>query len=144
VADILADAFARYRRKYHTVYDDAIKCLETVPRDYNLALLTNGATDLQREKIICSGIEKYFKEVIISGEIGFGKPDKRIFQLALSRFGVSPEQAVMVGDSLQSDISGAKATGIKAVWLNRKGILRDNSVIPDIEIPSLFQLREYL
>ncbi len=143
-ANVLADAFIQYRRKRHTVYDDAINCLKNIPEDYNLALLTNGAAELQREKISCTGIEKYFKEIIISGEVGYGKPDKRIFQLALSRFGVSPEQAIMVGDSLQSDISGAKAAGIRTIWLNRTGIPNDNSIIPDIEISGLAQLREYI
>lgn len=143
-ANLLADAFISHRRLYHALYDDALKCLENIPRDYSLALITNGTPELQWGKIKATGIEKYFKEIIISGEVGYGKPDKRIFQLTLSRFGVSPEQAIMVGDSLQSDISGAKAAGIKTIWLNRKGAAIDNTIIPDIEISGLGQLRKYL
>ncbi len=68
---------------------------------------------------------------VISGEVGIGKPEPGIFLLALERLGVSPQAAVMVGDSLARDIQGAQRAGIKAVWLNREGAALPEGVRPD-------------
>jgi putative hydrolase of the HAD superfamily len=115
-------------------------CLDEFSRFYRLALLTNGPADLQREKIGTTGIEKYFTEIIISGEVGYVKPDCRIYQLLLSRLAANPESTWNIGDSLERDITGAKAIGIKTIWVNRHGISRDESIVPDLEVSNLGQL----
>ncbi|MFX4865018.1 HAD-IA family hydrolase [Acinetobacter baumannii] len=56
---------------------------------------------------------------MVSGEVGLGKPDPRLFRMALCAFGVGPEEAVMVGDNPQRDIQGALRAGAKAVWVDR-------------------------
>jgi len=140
----LALAFPKKRRKRHVVYDDVEPALEALGRAFRLGLLSNGVPDLQREKIEGSGIEKYVVEIVISGEVGVGKPDPRIFEIILNRLGIQPQEAVMVGNSLRSDIGGAQAVGMKAVWLNRDGKSRDESVVPDLEIRGLEELRETL
>jgi putative hydrolase of the HAD superfamily len=140
LASQLADTFFQNRRKYHVLDDDTINCLDELSKLFPLALLTNGVPDLQREKIDATGIAKYFTDIVISGEVGFGKPDRRIYHLVLSRLGISPESAWNVGDSLERDVFGAKAVGIKAVWLNRHGTSKDESVVPDFEVSSLGQL----
>ena len=140
LASQLADAFRKNRRKHHVLYDDAIGCLEKLSNLFPLALLTNGVPDLQREKIDATGIAKYFTEIVISGEVGYGKPDRRIYQLVLSRLGTKQEATWNVGDSLERDILGAKATGIKTVWVNRHGMSRDESMVPDLEVSNLGQL----
>ena len=103
-------------------------------------LLTNGPPDLQREKIDITGIEKYFTAIVVSGEVGYGKPDCRSYQLVLSRLGAEPQSTVYVGDSLESDILGANAIGINTVWVNRHGLSRDESIVPDLEVSNLRQL----
>jgi putative hydrolase of the HAD superfamily len=67
-------------------------------------------------------------EIVISGEVGYGKPDHRIYQLVLSRLGTRQESTWNIGDSLKRDILGAKAIGIKTVWVNRHGMSRDESI----------------
>ncbi len=136
----LADTFRRNRRKHHVLYDDAVFCLDELSGSIPLALLTNGAPDLQREKIDVTGIAKYFSETVISGEVGYGKPDRRIYQLILSQLGVEPDFTWYIGDSLERDILGAKAIGMKAAWVNRYGVSRDESIVPDLEVPNLRQL----
>jgi putative hydrolase of the HAD superfamily len=140
LASQLADAFHQNRRRHHVLYDDAVPCLDDLSRLFPLALLTNGVPDLQREKIAATGIAKYFTEIIISGEVGYGKPDRRIYQLALSRLEAKPEYTWNIGDSLERDILGAKPLGVRTVWVNRHGISRDESIVPDLEVSNLDQL----
>ncbi len=137
----LADTFGRNRRKRHVLYDDVNPFLEEFSKLYRLGLLTNGAPDLQCEKIDGSGIREYFVAIVISGEVGFGKPDRRIYEIMLNQLDVRPEQAMMIGNSLKSDIQGAQVTGMKTAWLNRSRMLRSESIVPDLEVSSLQELR---
>ena len=141
-AEELARAFPENRRKYHVVYDDVAPFFDAFGESYSMALVTNGAPDLQHEKIEKSGIGKYFKEIMISGEVGFGKPDPRIFRLVLDRLGVPAQEAVMIGNSLSSDIQGAQSVEMKSVWVNRESRPRDDMVVPELEVRNLAELRE--
>jgi putative hydrolase of the HAD superfamily len=140
LATQLADSFKSNRRKHLILYDDAISCLDELSKLFPLALCTNGVPDLQREKIDVTGIAKYFKEIVVSGEVGYGKPDRRIYELVLSRLGVKQECTWNIVDSLERDIRGAKSVGIKTVWINRYGLSRDESIVPDLEVSNLGQL----
>jgi putative hydrolase of the HAD superfamily len=141
---ILAEAFRENRRKRHLIYDDVLPTLVTLKKSYLLGLLSNGTPDLQNEKIDGAGIRSFFHEIIISGELGVGKPDHSIYQIMLSRLRVKPDHAVMVGDSLKSDIQGAKDVSMKTVWINRDGKSRDQSIIPAFEISSINELMNIL
>jgi putative hydrolase of the HAD superfamily len=143
-ADELAEVFKKERRVRHIVYSDVEPVLKDFREKYKLALVTNGAPDLQREKLQGSKLGMFFQVVIISGEVGIGKPDPRIFNLVCERLNVSCETAVSIGDSLGRDVSGAQRAGIKGIWLNRDNRKRDSSVEPDHEVESLSQLGEYL
>ena len=84
--------------------------------------VTNGASCLQREKLAGSGLsEDDFDVVVISGDLGVGKPEPAIFVHTLSQLGVTADGAVMIGDSMERDIDGAAALGIRGIWLNRDG-----------------------
>ncbi len=143
-ADELATLFQQERRVRHIVYPDVVPVLQALREKYKLGLLTNGAPDLQREKLRGSGLGVFFDVVIISGEVGIGKPEPRIFDLVCERLNVGSETAAMVGDSLDRDISGAQRAGIRAIWLNRDNKERNDSVQPDYEVESLNELCEYL
>ena len=106
-----------------------------------LALITNGASDTQRDKLAALGIGHWFDTVVISGEVGLAKPDPRIFEVAVEALAVERDAVWHVGDSLSSDVAGARATGLTAVWLNRSGLARAaDDPEPDIEIRSLSEL----
>ena len=141
---LLAETFQSHRRQRHIVYSDVEPVLKKLQQSYKLALVSNGAPDLQREKFQGSRLGPYFDIVVISGEVGIGKPDPRIFEIVLGRLGVSAEMAVMVGNSLKSDIAGGQQVGLKAVWLNRDNKDNDNSVKPDYEINNLNELLQIL
>lgn len=140
-ASDLAGMFVRERHARHVVYPEALNVLETLVQKYPLALVTNGASETQREKIARSGLGRFFRHILISGDVGVGKPDRGFFDLALSALGVEPRAAVMVGDNLSRDVRGAKSAGIAAIWVNRDtGLRPDIANQPDAEVPNLVGL----
>jgi putative hydrolase of the HAD superfamily len=136
----LAETFPRLRRQKHIIYPDTAPALEQLAGNYALGLLTNGAPDLQRRKIEGAGIAAYFDQVLISGEIGIGKPDPRVFEMLLARLDARAETTLMIGNSLTSDVQGGQGAGLRAVWVNRAGKSRDDSIIPEWEIARLDEL----
>jgi putative hydrolase of the HAD superfamily len=145
LADDLAIAFADIRRALRPIDPEAEATLADLGRDHRLALVTNGAPDVQREKLATTTLAVHFAAIVISVELGIGKPDPRIFGAALDAVGVGPEAAVMVGDSLERDIAGARRAGLRAVWLDRTGDgTRDGAIVPDARIGTLGELRSTL
>jgi putative hydrolase of the HAD superfamily len=141
----LAERFRKERKKRHVLFPETKNVLEKISADYKLGIITNGTPDLQLQKIKGGQISKYFNHIIISGEVNHGKPERQIFQIALDKFNTGKEKAIMVGDSIERDIGGAKAFGIKAVWLNRNNMDENNlPVKPDFIIRDLNDLLDLL
>jgi len=137
----LAACYARTRREGQSNFADAPEVLATLKRTYRLGLLTNGDSHAQRTKLATSGLGNFFDVVITSGEHGVGKPDPRIFQIALDALGCSPNEAVMVGNSLTRDIRGARnAKFARVIWLKVAGAEEFSKVEPDITITHLSEL----
>ncbi|MEK7863932.1 MAG: HAD family hydrolase, partial [Chloroflexota bacterium] len=120
LADAMVREYIRARRSRETIDPEAEPLLRTLASRYRMGLLTNGAGDVQREKLSRTPFARYLAAVIISVEVGVGKPDPQIFRIAAARLGIDPGDAVMVGDSLERDVAGAKAAGMRAVWIDRK------------------------
>jgi putative hydrolase of the HAD superfamily len=118
LADELGERFGVERRARHRTLPDAEAALAALSKEHRLALVTNGASCLQREKLAASGLAERFDAVVVSGDLGTGKPDAAVFEHALDALGARADEAVMVGDSLARDIEGALAAGLGAVWLN--------------------------
>ena len=136
----LDTAFRAHQRTHCPPYGDAIPMLQEVVRSFTLAVLTNGPDDVQRTKLRAAGLEPFFDVTIASGEVGFGKPDPRIFTTALKRLGVHVDDAIAIGDSLERDVLGAHNAGLRCIWLNREGRADPGRVIPDREIASLTEV----
>ncbi|HEY5779320.1 MAG TPA: HAD family hydrolase [Terrimicrobiaceae bacterium] len=136
----LAEAFGRERRLLQRLMPDALETLTRLSATYALGLLTNGAPDLQREKIVASGLKGLFKEVVISGVYGIGKPRPEIFLHLTDRLGVPPSESVMVGNSLERDILGARNAGITSIWLKVPGSEEHAAVEPEFTITGLAEL----
>ena len=146
--DPLSEELARHvvdvRRKYHSIYPETRGVLESLQGRCRLGLLTNGAPRIQRAKLETTALEKYFDSIIVSGEVGIGKPDAKIFELMLMRMGVEPSAAVMIGDGIRSDISGANGAGICSIWVNRTGKQPIDGVVPDHKVTDLMKALELL
>lgn len=141
LAEHLSEIFQNERRSRHIACPDAESAVKQLQGRYILAIVSNGPADLQLEKLTGSGLSEYFDVVVIAGQIGVAKPDTRIFAAALKRLGLGPEESIIVGNKLATDISGAQQAGIKAVWLNRDREKRSDSAGPDYEISTLNELQ---
>ena len=145
LAEELGVLFGQERRARRFVFPDTAPALRALRADYRFGLITNGAPDVQREKLHGSSLESFFDGIIVSGEVNVGKPDPRIFMLALERLGARPDEAAMVGDSPARDIAGGLNAGVRAIMIKRAGLQRDLAgVKPDAEIATLDQLRAVL
>jgi putative hydrolase of the HAD superfamily len=139
LAEVLGERFVAERRALHVVYDDVVPALEELRRTHALALVTNGASCLQREKLAGARLGAYFDAVVVSGDLGAGKPDPAIFHHAVTQLDADAATAVMVGDNLAKDIDGALAAGLQAVWMNRDAAEHPTDR-PDL--PAITTLRE--
>jgi HAD superfamily hydrolase (TIGR01549 family) len=99
----------------------AVPLLEYLHGKVTIAVITNNIVTEQVEKLRYLKLNHLIDELIVSEEIGFIKPDPRIFQAALQRVGCRAEEVVMIGDAWKADILGATQLGIRAIWLNRTG-----------------------
>ena len=119
---------------------DAIRWFRSV--GCRTALLTNGAGAAQRRKIARFGLEELFDLICIEGELGFGKPDDRIYHHALRQLEIAPNHAWMVGDNLVWDIEPAQRLGLRAIWVDsrRRGIPESAPCIPDRVVRRLLDL----
>jgi putative hydrolase of the HAD superfamily len=140
LAQELGERYGVECRARHEPFADVSACLEQLRDSYTLGLVTNGASCLQREKLTTAGLDEYFDVVVISAELGVGKPDSAMFEHALSQLHCPREHAVMIGDSLDRDIDGAIATGIQGVWVNRSGRTRPGDRPDLVEVTTLSEL----
>jgi putative hydrolase of the HAD superfamily len=136
LAEELGKRFGAERRARHEAFPDAEPVLRELRASCALGLVTNGASCLQREKLAGSGLGELFDAVVVSGDLGVGKPEAAIFLHALELLGA--DHGVMVGDTLARDIDGALGAGLDAVWLNRRGDPRPER--PVAEVASLAEL----
>jgi len=112
-------AFERARLSTEPLDPDAEAVLDELRVGHRLALVTNGAPAIQRAKLALTDLGRRFDAIVVSGEVGAGKPDPAPLLAALDALEVGAEEAVMVGDSLERDVAAARAAGVYAVWLDR-------------------------
>lgn len=123
------------------IYADAVEFLRTV--DIPICCVSNADTTPLRSAIRRHGLR--FDGVVTSQDVRAYKPDPKIFHIALEQMGVRPDQAVHVGDSLHSDVSGASQVGIATVWVERASRIHDiGSCKPNHIISTLAELGNLL
>lgn len=100
------------------LFDGAREVLGYLQEKYTLHIISNGFKETTLTKMRVSGLNPYFDQVIISEDVGVNKPDPQIFNHALNRAGATKNESIMIGDSLEADIRGAQAYGLKAIFFN--------------------------
>ena len=130
-----------------TLIPGADSLCRNLSRRYTLCLTTNGATQVQRRRLEASPLARYFEDrVFISEEMGCHKPERAYFDKVLAALGVGPRQriqALVIGDSLSSDILGAFNAHLDSVWL-RWPSSKPGPVQPTYEVENLAQLSQLL
>ena len=107
---------------------------------YLLAAISNSISSWPRRFLEEHGLAGYLRAIVISGEVGWRKPHRRIFEVALSELGVEPSEAVHVGDSIEEDVRGAKAVGMKAILLAPDVLKTGPGVEADAVVGSLYDI----
>lgn len=121
----------------------AKEVLEYLSVKYDLYILSNGFQELQRRKMHAAGIDRFFKKVILSDDIGVLKPWPEIFHFALSATQSELRESLMIGDSWENDITGAKRVGMHQVFYNVNG-KKDLPFQPNFQITNLKELMQIL
>jgi len=136
-----AELYEGYLGIGHYFIDGAEELLDVLSMDYSLYLVTNGTARVQEGRIESAGIAGYFKGIYISEKIGFNKPSKEFFDHCFAQIpDFEKEEAVIVGDSLTSDIQGGKNAGVKTIWFNPTQSVNASPIRPDYEIMNLQEL----
>lgn len=118
IIKLLAEQYIEQLTSFNHLLPYAREILEYLKPSYRLHIITNGFHEVQERKLRNAGIQGYFIHVINSEMAGVKKPDPYIFNLALKRAAVVPEKALMIGDSIEADILGARAVGLHALHYN--------------------------
>jgi len=137
--------FIEYSNKYliylsqgNYLIKDAYNVIKKLYQNYDLVLLTNGLSLVQNPRFNNSTIKEYFKFMIISEEIGYQKPDKRIFDIIFKQLKIiNLDRVLMVGDSLTSDIQGGINAKIATCWYNIDNRENNSDIRPNYVINKL-------
>ncbi|PSR56790.1 noncanonical pyrimidine nucleotidase, YjjG family [Adhaeribacter arboris] len=114
----LPEAFTTLCPTKTAVFPYTYEVLRYLQKKYTLHIITNGFKDVQEIKMTSSNLHEYFQEVITSECVNCSKPDRKIFEYALSRANVKAAESLMIGDSLEADILGAKNAGMDQIYFN--------------------------
>lgn len=118
--------------EYTVLMDGTIEVLGALKeKGIKLGLITNGSISMQNAKLDRAGLRKYFDCIIVSDEVKLKKPDKRIFDLALSSLQASAGASCYIGDHPLNDIQGASNAGLDAIWF--EGFYNWDETIPKPE-----------
>jgi putative hydrolase of the HAD superfamily len=139
-ADRIGDRAGVAASFYRTAYE---RSWQAVPGALELAaalsarrtpfvIVTNNGVAEQRRKLERVGLDRHLSALVTSEEVGVAKPARRIFEVALEAGGAGPGEAVMLGDAWHSDIAGAQAVGIAAIWFNRLGLESPDASVPEL------------
>ncbi len=116
--NVLSDQYIAHLPSYNHLFPNTIEVLDYLKPNYKLHIITNGFQEIQQRKLHGSNIYNYFGHIINSEMAGVKKPDPIIFRLALDRAKVLPQNSLMIGDSLEADILGAKSVGLHTLHFN--------------------------
>lgn len=125
----------------HFFMPGARELLEALYTRYDLYLATNGTPEVQNRRIESAGIARYFRDIFISERLGAYKPSPAFFRACFEAIpNFDPAEALMVGDSLTSDIRGARNAGLRSCWYNPHGLPPRPDIPADYTIRRLSEL----
>src|SRR5262249_8711213 len=123
LASRMAQRFHAIREAEMCLFPGACETLDRLKEQgVRLALITNGAAEPQRAKIVRFALEHHFEHIQIEGEHGFGKPEARAYTHAMQVLGVGPAETWMVGDNLEWEVAAPQRLGIHAIWCDAYGV----------------------
>lgn len=142
---LLEKHYRRYLNEGHELISGSQEMLTQLQSDYELYVVTNGTAETQYRRLTDAKLMDYFQDIFISEELGAQKPMRAFFDQVFEQIPqFRPEQAVIIGDSLSSDIQGGKNAGIKTIWFNPSDQLAAPELTPSYQISQLDQIYQAL
>jgi putative hydrolase of the HAD superfamily len=139
--DAMANSYIDELPVDNHLFEGTHEILSYLSNKYKLHIITNGFEEVQQKKLVNSDIKKYFKTTTTSEEAGVKKPNPLIFNLALKKAKTTASKSIMIGDSLEADILGAKEIGMNFLHFNEK----NNTFVDEIDrIVKLEEICHYL
>lgn len=117
--EIFNDLFVEFLYDEVETVDEVEDLLSYLSNKYQIYAASNGIYDMQINRLKKSNLDKYFKDIFVSDKMGYEKPDKRFFEKIMNITKYSNKNLIMIGDSIKSDIIGAKNSGIKSIYFNK-------------------------
>ena len=115
IAERMALLYSEGRVRGVYVFKDAHEVIALLQQQYSLGIITEGSSKYQRELLHNAGLNNFFDHIIISEEVGYHKPDPRLFQTACERATCNPNQSAMIGDRIDWDMIPSKITGMQTI-----------------------------
>lgn len=141
----LAESYEANLSMGHDFLPGAEQALEQLVKTHKLYIASNGTARVQYARIESARLARFFEGIFISEELGADKPSRAFFEACFSKIpGFDPQKAMIVGDSLTSDILGGQNAGIRTCWVNPSHKPRKEGIRVDYEIETLGQLEGLL
>ena len=129
----------------HYFLPGAQEAVEALSKKYRLFLVSNGTASVQKGRMTSADLYPYFEKVFVSQELGHNKPSIAYFEKAFAQIpDFDPKKALIVGDSLTSDILGGINAGIATCWVNPHHLPKRADIPADYEIEGIYQLEALL
>ena len=144
-AEELSLSYRNYLAASTHMLDGARDVLDAVHGRYQLGLITNGLTEVQRPRLAATDLERYFEFIIISDELGVAKPQAAFFEHAYAQMGGVPKSEVLViGDNANADVRGALDFGFDACWLRHPGVAKHPNLGETFRIRTIGELLKFI
>lgn len=118
--EIFNDLFVEFLYDEIEMVDGIEDLLSYLSNKYQIYAASNGVYEMQINRIKKSNLSKYFKDIFVSDKIGYEKPDERFFKKIMDITKYSNDDLIMIGDSIKSDIIGARNSKIKSIYFNKE------------------------
>lgn len=137
----LSDDYIEHLSSFNHLFDHTFEILDYLKENYKLHIITNGFEEVQYKKMQKSNILHYFDTITNSEMAGVKKPNPKIFNHALDMAKTTAESSIMIGDSLEADIFGAKHIGMDVIFFDISNMVLDEDIK---QVNNLISLKQYL
>ena len=137
----LSEDYITYLSTFNYLFENTFEVLDYLYQHYNLHIITNGFEEVQHKKLTRSKIIHYFDTITNSEMVGVKKPNPKIFNYALKQANAEITKSIMIGDSYEADILGAKSIGMEVIFFDVNNTIIDTNVK---QINNLISLKSHL
>lgn len=142
---LLEKSYRSYLEEGKQLVKGSLEVITDLQNQYELYIVTNGVSKTQYKRLRASGLHPLFKDIFVSEDTGFQKPMKEFFDYVFAKIpNFDTKQALIIGDSLSSDIKGGQQAGIDTCWFNPEKKPNSTDIAPTYEIQMLEELYQIL